>query len=381
MTGIIKWPSIGHFRQTVSSVAYYTRRTGTQDENGKPILDESIPLPVLRYRGTVKLHGTNVSLVFNPKGQRLSAQGREVQLSGEHTAFGFYQHVLGNYEVMEALCRTLDKLNSPEISKLFRPGRRPRLVVFGEWCGRGIQGKCAVSQLEKMFVVFRAGWAEELPADVSRDERTFWWLPPDQVKAAVEGLAGAGRIFHVESFPVFDRIVDFNTPETFLVKAVALTTEVENRCPIGAHFGVEGIGEGLVWQCLDNGWEHPRFSFKTKGDKHKGSSHKDKAQADPAEASSIAEFVANTATANRMEQGQSYLEARGIALNQNSMGEFMRWVANDILKEEADLIEAGELDTKKLTKAINKAALGWLRDNKLVVFTAKTEEAEASSPA
>ncbi len=360
----IKWPSIGHFRNVVSSVAYRTQFTGTFDDQGAPVLDATKRLPSLRFRGTVKLHGCNSGVIQDNEAGSLVAQGREIILTPELDGYKFYQFSLAQEPLLKTLCQQLASLRTPAVELFLKDNPDAKFVLFGEWCGQGVQKKCAVGKLEKLFAVFRAGYAGALPDDISRDDRPFVWLPPEQVAAAVANEAcAAARIFHIENFPVFDRVVDFNDPDAFLAEAAELTRQVEQRCPVGAAFGIEGIGEGIVWQCVEPGWEHPRYTCKIKGDKHKVSKTDNTSTIDPEVAANIDKFVEMTATDARMEQGQAVLEARGVTLNKTTIGEFLGWVARDILKEEADLIAAANVEVKLLTKAINKAATTWLRQN------------------
>lgn len=59
---MIKFPSIEQYRNVVRAVHDHTRYVG-KDEDGNPVFDGNIPLPTLLFRGTVKLHGTNASVV------------------------------------------------------------------------------------------------------------------------------------------------------------------------------------------------------------------------------------------------------------------------------------------------------------------------------
>lgn len=51
----VKYPSIDQFRNAITSVRNFTRYAG-KDEQGNPVYNTD-PLPVIKYTGTVKLHG------------------------------------------------------------------------------------------------------------------------------------------------------------------------------------------------------------------------------------------------------------------------------------------------------------------------------------
>ncbi len=72
---MIKYPSIEQFRTVVSNVNRRYNFVGL-DENGEAIYDPLLSKPILTFKGTVKLHGTNASVSFNaPSG--MWAQSRE----------------------------------------------------------------------------------------------------------------------------------------------------------------------------------------------------------------------------------------------------------------------------------------------------------------
>jgi hypothetical protein len=58
MKKMINYPSIDQFRSVVTSINRRYNFTGLY-ENGEAIYDSSVSKPVLTFKGTVKLHGTN----------------------------------------------------------------------------------------------------------------------------------------------------------------------------------------------------------------------------------------------------------------------------------------------------------------------------------
>ncbi len=71
----ISYPSIEQFRNIISTVNREANFVGL-DENGDAIYDTSKPKPVLTFKGTVKLHGTNFGVSFNSL-EGMWAQSRE----------------------------------------------------------------------------------------------------------------------------------------------------------------------------------------------------------------------------------------------------------------------------------------------------------------
>ena len=91
------------------------------------------PFPVVRYRAKVKLHGSNCAVLVGE--HDIATQSRTTMLTprSDYKGFSAWVH---------------------EHAAYFR-GLRPGLVVFGEWCGPGVEPGMAVSQApRKLFAVF-----------------------------------------------------------------------------------------------------------------------------------------------------------------------------------------------------------------------------------
>ena len=58
-----KFESIDQFRNVIKRVEAKTRYVG-QDEEGNAIYDHTKQLPILGYKGRVKIHGTNAAIHF-----------------------------------------------------------------------------------------------------------------------------------------------------------------------------------------------------------------------------------------------------------------------------------------------------------------------------
>lgn len=60
----IKYPKIPQFPNIVKYIRESTHIVGV-DENGKKIYDNTIPMPKIVFKGSVKLHGTNASVAYD----------------------------------------------------------------------------------------------------------------------------------------------------------------------------------------------------------------------------------------------------------------------------------------------------------------------------
>ena len=206
------------------------------------------------------------------------------------------------------------------------------VAVYGEWCGQGIQKGVAISALTKMFVIFsinvNGNWI---------DGKT---LPSMKFE-------GAG-IYDINDFTNYECLIDFEQPELAQAWLAAITENVENECPVGATFGVIGVGEGVVWRCADSGYNSSEYWFKVKGEKHSATKVKTLAAVDVDSIKLVTDFVSAAVTENRLEQGlKNIVNEQKKTFEMGSIGDFIRWVYNDIIKEESDVIEQNLIDKKK----------------------------------
>lgn len=253
---MIKFPSIEQFRHVIHHVKTHAQYAG-KDENGDAIYDQSKPIPTLKFRGTIKLHGANAGIVYDCLNDEITYQSRERELSLTSDNAGFMLAQKQNEELWRGYFKSIieDDTNSEEF-------KIEKIAIFGEWCGSGIQKGVAINQLPKMFVIFAAKiiWA---------DGFTAWSRYEDSTTDDV----GIPNVYDINDFPTFEIEVDFNHPELAQNKMIEITEEVEKECPVGKAFGISGIGEGVVWTCVSDGWNDSGTWFKVKGEAHaKGTS-------------------------------------------------------------------------------------------------------------
>ena len=134
-----KFTDIGLFRNLIYEVRSNWDYRGN-DENGDAIYEHMSPYPTILFRGTVKIHGTNGSISATKNGNSIDYKfhSRENVLSLEEDNAGFMRNMISkNYQ---------DLFKDIEFND--------RCVIYGEWCGKGIQKNMAVNKLDKMFVIF-----------------------------------------------------------------------------------------------------------------------------------------------------------------------------------------------------------------------------------
>ncbi len=325
---MIKFPSIEQFRNVIRHVKDNFAFAGL-DEAGEPIFDRTRRMPTLRFRGTVKLHGTNAGIVFQD-GQTIF-QSRENELVEGMDNAGFKAAMYTRSEDLAKLLLTL----KDEFAITFLD----TIAVYGEWVGPGVnKSDTGIRNIpEKTFIIFAIKINED-------------WVDISRIK-----FNGFSTIFE---FPTYELNIDFNQPELSQNTLIDLTMAVEEECPVAKAFGVIGIGEGIVWECLDP--KYPGLRFKVKGEKHSNSKVRTLAPVDIEAIENMNAFIDSVVTENRLEQALGVLKNEmNKEANTANTGDFIRWVYNDILKEEIDTIEGNGLDIKKLGSPIASKARAW----------------------
>lgn len=350
---MIKFPSIEQFRTAIKNVQSRAQWSG-RDENGDHVFDRGKLIPTLTLRGTVKLHGTNAGIVFDSVGNITSYQSRERELSLTSDNAGFMLYMEQpevKAELQDMITHIIDQnevwIGDRDIEDL------ENIVIFGEWCGGNIQKGVAISGLPKMFVYFgiKAIFKGE------DDSTNSLWIDIAEFETME---AREQNIYNVLTFGKWTKVIDFNNPQLEQNALASLTIAVEEECPAGKFFGVSGVGEGIVWQPITEGWRRSDYWFKVKGEKHSVSKVKTLAPVDTEAFQKQADFVAATVTEARLEQGLQVLQTELLLpFEMKSLGDFIRWVYNDIVKEETDTIVANQFDVKKLGGPIANAARPW----------------------
>lgn len=302
--------------------------------------------PHVTYRAKVKLHGTNAGIQIKPNGEVL-AQSRTAILGSGNDNAGFSAWVDSTQEYWKAF-------TDP----------KQIIVVYGEWCGPGIQKGTAINQIpEKSFCVFAVQCGDNLLVD------------PPALKAYLGSAAVAVgdtvtciRPSNVYVIPWQPGILAVNFGHAEALQTTVdvinkMVAEVEACDPwVKEQFGVEGIGEGLVFfPTLDplrplptRAWVTERL-FKAKGEKHQVVKQRKAAQIDPETAASIEGFVELVLPEPRLQQG---LDSVGEA-NMRLIGPFLKWINQDVKKECIDELEAAELDWKTVGKPLTTHARNW----------------------
>lgn len=321
------FPKIGQYRQVVKEAKDRAAYVG-RDENGDPIYDYSKVAPTIKFKGTVKLHGTNAG-VGHTQEDGMWAQSRTNIITPENDNYGFARYVEENKEAFQ------DQIDHV---RYVNPQLKPNdaVIIFGEWAGGSIQKGVAISQLEKSFFIFDVKVVPEDGSDA-------YHLPSDYLRDKEH------RIYNIEDFLCYEIEIDFNQPEAKQNELVKITNEIEALCPVAKAFGFEGVGEGAVWVAQVDGHD---YRFKVKGEKHSATNTKQLAQVDEEKLATINDFVDYAATENRLDQALGIIFPDG-NLDQKKTGQVIKWMTSDIFDEETDTLEANGLDKRDVGKYLS----------------------------
>lgn len=335
----IKYPSTGQFRNVCQNIVHKYQSTMVEiDGIEQWIVDRTKPLPKLRFQGTVKLHGTNASIVKYADGRKFYQSKKRI-LDITHDNSGFF----------DAMSRVnVDELFDQFIARHVElHGVEPiyPIEIAGEWCGEGVQAGVAISEVPKMFAVFgyRTGGGTTDPDGLT----VKWHSVYDYPEVEMPG----SRIFNIHRFGVEYIEIDFENPKMVTEELEALTLKVEECCPVGKYFGITGVGEGIVWSPIDHELNDPGMWYKVKGQKHSVTKVRKLATVSPQKLKSIAAFVEYAVTENRMLQGIDE-----VGLDMKKVGEFIGWVNRDVHKEELDTLTESELTMKDVGQSMSNKA-------------------------
>jgi hypothetical protein len=335
MKKMIKFPSIEQFRSVVANINRQYNFVGL-DENGEAIYDPSLPKPVLKFKGTVKLHGTNAGVSYNAK-ENMWAQSRENIITPEkdNAGFAFFAHT---HET--EFLRMFFDIASTELIDL----HHNTITIYGEWVGKGIQKGVGISNIEKSFFIFGVKITPHTETEEELKAYPAYWVDSFYYKNE------DAKIYNIEDFPTYEMEIDFNMPQLVQNDLSDLTIAVEEQCPVAKHFGVEGIGEGIVWSVEFKGVVH---RFKVKGEKHSSSKVKTLAAVDVEKLNSITEFIDYVVTESRFNQAVENTYPNNEPIDIKKMGDLIRWVVNDVIKEESDTLAKSGLEPKDVNKYIS----------------------------
>ena len=316
---MFSYPSIPQFRNVVRNVEYDNRK-------------ESVD-----FIRTTKIHGSNCSIVLDLQNNTLSTQSRNRVITPENDYRCFAKFV------QSQATEIIETMGYYFISRegLKTESKPTHLIFYGEWCGKGIQKGTAINNLKKMFIVFDA-------CLVVDDELIFDTNFHVNGKNILSPNADIYSISNIDSNKV---ALNFSNPKSLQKSLFEDVLKAENECPVGKWFGVAGTGEGYVYTSVCG-----NYKFKVKGEKHSVSNSKVRTPEELEQLKNVVDFVQSVVLESRLEQGVDYLKEMKIPIDSISTGVYIKWVNEDVLKEEGDLIAELGLDKTIVNKEVSRLA-------------------------
>lgn len=339
----ISFPSIEKFSNVVGNINRSHNFVGL-DENGDAIYDPSKPKPVLTFTGTVKLHGTNAAVCYNNV-DGLWVQSRENIITPESDNAGFAFFVETNKDEFRELVAQVEDKFIPFVNC-----NENTISIYGEWCGGNIQKGVAITNLPKSFFIFGVK-ITPFPVEGEEKPRPAYWVDYSYLRSPEH------KIFNINDYQTWSVDIDFNQPQLVQNKLIELTLAVEDECPVAKAFGFSGIGEGIVFSYRNEKGEE--FRFKSKGEKHSAKSKVNTLKPVDDEKINKCIQVSNTVCpAWRLEQmlDKQFDLLNGGKLDVKGLGEYIKLVINDIIKEEGDVLSEASLEPKDISKYVSEIA-------------------------
>lgn len=345
-----KYPSIGKFQDVMCYVKKRNKRTFSHlniDDNGNkyPVFNDTV-LPILKFEGTVKLHGTNACVVVNSD-ETIDAQSRSRILTLISDNHGF--------------CMWLSKTKNiflNEYKKYINDMNIKSLHIYGEWCGSNIQSNVALTGIEKTFVIF------SILQTNSDDSET--WLSHDELNYLCNIK---NNIRNIYEFKTYNVEIDMNNPFSGFEKIDQFKDEIDKICPVAKSLNSTAEctnGEGNVWHCITKNYEH--LYFKHKGESHQRSGKKPKLQKIQEKLTAQQQecfdnFITTAVTVDRLAQGIEYLVEQNLEINQKNTGCYLKWFMSDVQKEcetEFTLLSEQNISWSQIQKPITNMAREFL---------------------
>jgi hypothetical protein len=346
------FPSIGAFKSVVFNI-------------NKKLTECDIPVS---FNGTIKSHGTNAAIIGIFSNKKMidfyyQSRNRIVTINSDNMGFAKFVGNIPKHELKSILFDPI--LEHLDIES------DVKIIIYGEYCGKGIQQNVAISKLPRMFISFSIRIEtfettkpndEDAAADDDDDDSCIKRIDLLSIKDDKWSNNDEYKLYNTNIFPNFEIKLNMDNPKFIINKLIELTEKVEEECPIGKYFGVYGIGEGIVWKCRE--YPSSMFWFKVKGEKHsvtKITKMNKIVQLSDEKVQDIKTFIETTVTDNRLNQGLDYLREMNLPISKTSIGTFIKWVSDDVIKEESNLLQISNLDETLVKKHISSKALYFIK--------------------
>jgi len=342
MKRLINFGSIEQYRNICSTIKHQSRFIGL-DENDEPLYNNLLDLPVINAIGSEKIHGTNSGISYsNLDGLWLQSRNNIINDISGHMGCGIFINT--TKEIWVNLIKQLASQYNINLNEKI-------ITIYFEWCGENIQRNSAVSGLSKRAIIFQHFKVSPI---VKNDDIISFWLETKINNMYISNCEN--NIFNIMNFKTWNIEIDFNKPFEAQNKMIQIVNDIEPNSPVGQEFGKEeNIGEGIV---VTFNYKDNLYKFKVKGEKHSVTKVKTLNIIDEELENKMIEFANYACKSWRLEQFWNELFKKEKP-EVKKIGDFLRLVFKDILKEESDVIVKENLDSKKINKYISQICKKW----------------------
>jgi hypothetical protein len=306
--------------------------------------EKEIIIPPIPIIGTVKLHGAHADILIHHD-NTIALQSRNVtNISVNTDNYGFAgsmsQKSTAILKLRDAYLTRWRELNPKEQLDESIP-----VTIAGEWIGTGVQKNVAISLLSRRFVI------------ISVKINNVWVLDSDY--STIE--APKSDIYNISRGGLYTSTLYPDDQQRTIAALEPLAEKIAARCPFAESFGVVGAGEGLVWKLVPYISDADMW-FKTKGGTFKPNftpAPKKPADDVKEQREQAAELAKGWCSEQRLEQGWDYLKEVGKERNMKGLGDYLKWVQNDVLVEERGYVKEHKVDEQMLRMEIMKVAKRW----------------------
>ncbi len=324
MKKVIKMESIEQFRHIVQKVNF---------------LYPNNP-PKVTFIGYEKIHGAQMGVSFNNI-DGFWVQSKNNIITPEQDHMGCVKEAYKNKEVWLDIITQLSVENNIDLNLY-------TITVYAEWAGGNIQRNSAISGLNKRAIIFRYAKVSVIDTESVLED---YYIETKSNNHTVKNVEH--NIFNIADFPTIIYDVDFKDPTKASVELSKVIEENEDNSPVGKLMGKpNNILEGYVFY---GNFDHHTLVFKMKGSKHSKSKVKSVKKYTEEDLKKLDEKK-KCATEIFSEQrcNQALTEIFGIdfenTIDIKKMGEYLKWVNADTIKEEYDILKKYDLTFREVNR-------------------------------
>jgi hypothetical protein len=336
------FPKIYSFKDVVRDFKKNLKRDKSSDTKDKKLI----------FLGLVKMHGTNTALVQLPN-KFVYGQGRNRIMTLETGNQFRFAEWYTDEKRAEAIANIM--YNIRVFSKC---PENSTIVLYGEFCGDGVQKKVAISKIAThSFFAFAckivSGVGENQWLNMrsladyieDRDHNIYNLACFDTYKVEISSADFAG------AFKIFDD----------------LARQVENQCPVSKALGLEGRGEGIVFATnSEEGSQWLSNVFKAKGPLFVDTKERDVKDVEQ-KMESAQSFLERAITEVRMNKSLDAIKETPEfkQFTMSNINAFITWLVEDIKVEEKETVCKIGFRSGELKTMIGHIAVPWFKKNVL----------------